>query len=119
MSDSENLKILEIGCGRGEDYIEHCKSLSNLELYGIDIFDYSIEQENFTFMKADAKKIDFPDMYFDFVLSFGVLEHIQPIEKLSIIIKEMGRVSKSSIHVVPAVSTKFETLVPNETKSDN
>ena len=104
------IKILEVGCGIGEDFISHLGNRTDLEIYGIDVNDrIKINQKNFTFILGDAEKINYPDNFFDITVSFGVFEHIIPIEKLSRVIKEIDRVSKSYYHEVPAISTFIES----------
>jgi len=78
------------------------------QLYGLDPFDAGIRQANFQFICGDMDHIPFPDKFFDVTLSFGVMEHIEPFEKLSAGIKEMVRVGKQYCMVVPCISTRFE-----------
>jgi len=101
-------KILEVGCANGKDFIQFCRSNDEVELVGLDIQDYGLEQSNFEMIVGDAEKIDYPDNYFDLAVSFGVLEHIQPIEKLCAVISEIDRVSKSYVVIVPSISTLIE-----------
>ena len=100
-------RVIEIGVGYGVDFVKIAAANAMLELYGLDIEDNSVG-EQFTFVKGDADNIVYPDNYFDIAVSFGVLEHIQPIEKLAAAIRELTRVSCSYCVVVPAVSTFFE-----------
>ena len=99
--------ILEIGCGSGRDFV---KSMANSKahIYGLDPFNAGIVQPNFTFIEGDIAEIPYPDQFFDVTLSFGVLEHIEPFEKLSLGIKEMARVSKRYCMIVPCIATRFE-----------
>lgn len=80
----------------------------DLDIYGIDLVDKGLRQNNFTMLVGDASHLDFPTDYFDVVLSFGVLEHVQPVEKLCSMISEIARVGQSYYNVVPAVSTLVE-----------
>ena len=105
---SSEKRILEIGCANGKDFIQFFKSYKNMKLYGIDIKNCNIEQDNFTFIQADVEHIPFTNKYFDITVSFGLLEHIQPIEKLCSVISEIDRVSKSYCHSVPSISSFFE-----------
>ena len=57
---------------------------------------------------GDASDLDFPDDYFDVLLSIGVLEHVQPVENLCRMIAEIDRVGKSYYNVVPAINTLVE-----------
>jgi len=101
------LKVLEIGVDYGVDFMSMATENSALELYGMDL---SPRQGNLDYehIQGDAEQLEFPDKYFDVIVSVGVLEHIQPIEKLSTAISEINRASKSYCNIVPAVSTLFE-----------
>jgi ubiquinone/menaquinone biosynthesis C-methylase UbiE len=101
-------KILEVGCANGKDFVSFCKGNNAVRLTGIDIADYGLRQGNFKMVVADAEEIKYPDNYFDLTVSIGVLEHIQPIEKLAKVISEIDRVSKSFVVIVPAISTIIE-----------
>ena len=101
-------KILDVGCANGKDFMQFLTDRKDLELLGIDIEDLGFRADNFKMIVQDAEHLDFPDNYFDITVSMGVLEHIQPIEKLSKVIKEIDRVSKSYFVMVPAISTLLE-----------
>lgn len=101
-------KILEVGCGNGQDFVSYFRSERQVSVFGMDIHDYGIEQDNFTFVHGDAAVIPFPDKYFDLVVSIGVLEHIEPISKLLKVIDEINRVGKRYAIVVPSISTRLE-----------
>ncbi|UZE95162.1 class I SAM-dependent methyltransferase [Alkalimarinus alittae] len=101
-------RILEVGCANGKDFVQLCADNNEIEITGIDVDDYGLKQSNFSMIVSDAETIDFPDNYFDLTVSFGVLEHIQPIEKLARVIQEINRVSKKYVIVVPSVSTVIE-----------
>jgi ubiquinone/menaquinone biosynthesis C-methylase UbiE len=104
-------RVLEVGCANGKDFIQFCRNNDEAELVGLDIQDYGLQQENFKMVVGDAEKIEYPDNYFDLTVSFGVLEHIQPIEKLCAVISEIDRVSKNYVVVVPSISTIVEPHV--------
>ncbi|MDP6675918.1 MAG: class I SAM-dependent methyltransferase [Gammaproteobacteria bacterium] len=104
---SRTQRVIEVGVGYGVDFMRIASANSMLELYGFDIKDTGAS-DNFTFVEGDADNIKYPDNYFDIAVSFGVLEHIQPIEKLAVSVRELSRVSRSFCVVVPAISTIFE-----------
>ena len=109
LQSSDNVRrILEVGCANGKDFVTLVSGRDDLEIYGIDLVDKGLRQDNFNMLVGDASDLDFPDDYFDVVLSFGVLEHVQPVEKLCRMISEIDRVGKSYYNVVPAVSTLVE-----------
>lgn len=101
-------RILEVGCATGKDFIRFFENIQDLEITGVDSGQFSLDQTNATFINLDAEKLPFADEEFDLCVTFGVLEHIQPIEKLCRVISEIDRVSKSYVMVVPCISTIFE-----------
>lgn len=87
------MRVLDVGCGRGE-IVLHCMR-NSIEAYGIDYAEVaarmtrdviSAEIANHTtaaqagVLRSDAKKLPFPDGYFDRVLLFDVVEHLHPWE---------------------------------------
>ena len=79
---TNNLKVLEVGCGLGTDGAQFAKA--GADYTGIDLTDAAIElaQRRFelfqlpgNFRVADAERLDFPDNSFDIVYSHGVLHH--------------------------------------------
>ncbi len=101
-------RILEVGCANGMDAVRFLSDVDKYEVCGVDIKPYTIEQENFRFVRADAQALPFADKSFDLVLTFGLLEHIEPMEKLCRVIAELDRVGRHQISVVPSVSTLVE-----------
>ncbi len=101
-------RVLEVGCANGQDFVTLFKDRENVEIYGLDLVDYQIQQDNFTFILGDAEYLDYPDNYFDVTISIGVFEHIQPMEKLCRAIAEIDRVSKSYCVIVPSIGTVLE-----------
>lgn len=106
-NQNEKLRILDVGCDTGKDFIRFACRYNHIELYGIDINPKIIDTKA-RFIRTDAQSIPFPDRYFDLVISIGTLEHIEPIEKLCRVIGEMNRVGKSVIVAVPSIATLLE-----------
>ncbi len=117
------MKLLDVGCGRGE-IITHCMRLG-VEAYGIDYAQAAISMTNKVIddeiarmkkenpdapmpktgiCRSDAKKLPFPDNYFDRALMFDVVEHLHPWE-LHEAMLEVRRVLKDNgrfiIHTAP------------------
>jgi ubiquinone/menaquinone biosynthesis C-methylase UbiE len=84
------------------------KDVKGVNLTGIDIAPQNIRQSNVTFLQMDAEATPFKDKSFDLTVSIGVLEHIEPIEKLSKVIAEIDRISKAYAIIVPNISTLLE-----------
>jgi cyclopropane fatty-acyl-phospholipid synthase-like methyltransferase len=112
------MRLLDVGCGRGE-IIRHCMRLG-VEAFGIDYAEVATvmtrdvirqEQESATgeatasgVLRSDAKRLPFPDSYFDRVLLFDVVEHLYPWE-LQQALEEIGRVLRDDgrliVHTAP------------------
>lgn len=105
---SKEVKILDVGCANGKDFIQHYKESKNISFTGIDLKDRGLKQDNFKLILEDAQSIPFEDNYFDFVISMGLLEHIAPIEKLCKVISEIDRVGRRYCIVVPSIITPIE-----------
>ena len=102
------LRVLEVGCGNGKDLMQFLSDGSQYQIWGVDVKYQGFTQDNFTFCEADGADMPFPDKYFDVVVTVGVLEHIEPMEKLCAMIKEMDRVGEHLVSVVPCISTFLE-----------
>jgi SAM-dependent methyltransferase len=105
------IRVLDVGCNNGKDFVRFLDGHNNLELHGVDLLDAGFKQANFAFIQCDAENLPYPDGYFDIAVSVGVLEHITPIEKLSRVIGEINRVSKSYCVIVPSLRTVIEPHV--------
>jgi cyclopropane fatty-acyl-phospholipid synthase-like methyltransferase len=98
------MRVLDVGCGRGE-ILRHCARLG-AEAYGIDYAPVAIQLASQSVAdegqapgktgvaQADAKRLPFPDDYFDRVLMFDVVEHLFPWE-LDVCLAEVKRVLRS------------------------
>lgn len=93
----KNKKILEIGCGQGfNTYIESKKRKS--KIIGIDLSkeDIRIAKKRYPgvkFMVMDAQRLAFESNYFDTVLAFEILEHVDNLDK---VLAECARVLKKN-----------------------
>ncbi len=108
------MRVLDVGCGRGE-ILRHCARLG-ADAYGIDYAPVAVdlakqlvEREaskedaaeqtpeiapgKIGIAQSDAKRLPFPDDYFDRVLMFDVVEHLYPWE-LQECLTEVRRVLK-------------------------
>jgi SAM-dependent methyltransferase len=82
-------RILEIGVGGGEHVA--FEKMEDRQYVGIDIvFDYAkITQGAMLVAVADAASLPFPSNHFDCVIAFGVIEHVQAIDR---VVREIKRV---------------------------
>ena len=88
-------KILDIGCGKGYQLYELTQLMPGIEVYGIDISEYAIqngkEEIKHRLKVCSATNLPFPDNYFDFVFSLNVLHNL-PNYDLVKALQEMERV---------------------------
>ena len=101
------LRVLDIGCADGKDAIQFLRERKNCEIHALDLKPQQLPPD-ITFHQADAASLPFEDNAFDLVISIGLLEHIEPMEKLAVIIKEMRRVGHHCAAIIPSASTWLE-----------
>jgi SAM-dependent methyltransferase len=95
-------KILDVGCGKGFLLYDFTKVVPGLELHGIDISQYAIdnakEEVKDYLQVGNATSLPFPDNYFDFVYSITTLHnlHCYDLEKA---LREIERVSKKDKYI--------------------
>jgi len=101
------MKILDIGCGSGQD-LTYLKSRFRSDCYGVDIaLDRTMKTksgEGISFVLADASYLPFKDDLFDVVYSFGTIEHTQRTNEC---IRESFRVLKTGGQVLHTVPNMF------------
>jgi len=107
------LRVLDIGCGSG--VMAPYFAQKGATYFGIDISEKMVArakkeisqilktQEHTSFAQGDVKHLDFPDGYFDIVISLGLLEFLEDREAA---IKEIVRVTHSGGTIVIAVPHK-------------
>lgn len=110
-------RVLEVGCGIGEDAIQFARHGA---IYtGVDLTERAVEitKERFAIfgeageiIKLNAEELPFPDNYFDYVYSFGVIHHSPHPEN---IVSEIYRVLKpgGSIIIMLYNRTSFYYLI--------
>src|SRR3989344_3770515 len=96
-------KVLDVGCAKGFLLYDFMKLIPGIEVAGIDISSYAIEQspaEIKPFLKvADARKIPFPDRSFDLVISINTVHNFEG-QDLAQSFQEIERVSKGNSFIV-------------------
>jgi SAM-dependent methyltransferase len=92
-------KILDIGCGKGFQLYELSQLCPGVEVYGIDISSYAIENAKEEIKDrlqvGSASKLPFSDHYFDFVFSINTLHNLHNYD-LDRALREMERVGKKN-----------------------
>lgn len=102
------MRILDVGCSQGKDMVSFLVGREDLEIVGLDLRDQGLRQTNFHMVLGDAAALPFSDDYFDVAISVGVLEHILPIEKLARVAREIRRVARGYVVVVPSLGSMVE-----------
>lgn len=102
-------RVLHAGCGHGYSFESYN---DENEVVGLDIFPPSecdIHRENFRYVQGFGEDMHtFRDKEFDLVVNVGTLEHIRPYEKLQAFAKEISRVGKGYVVIVPHMYTPIE-----------
>ena len=92
-------KILDIGCGKGFQLYELTQLLPGVEVYGIDVSAYAIENAKEEIKDrlqvGNATALPFPDNHFDFVFSLNALHNLHNYD-LDKALREMERVGKKN-----------------------
>lgn len=92
-------KVLDIGCGKGFQLAELKNCEPGLELYGLDISQYALENAHESvagcLTLGSAVSLPWPDNYFDFVFSITTLHNL-PCYDLYPALQEMERVGKKN-----------------------
>ena len=92
-------RILDIGCGKGFMLYDFKKANSKLEIVGIDISKYAIDNSKEEIKKylkvGDAKKLNFSDKSFDLVISITTIHNLD-LRECKNSLKEIERVSKKN-----------------------
>jgi protein-L-isoaspartate(D-aspartate) O-methyltransferase len=95
-------RILDVGCGKGFLLYDFTKVVPGLELYGLDISEYAIENAKpeikDRLQVGNATSLPFPDQYFDFVYSITTLHNLHCYD-LDKALREIERVGKKHKYV--------------------
>ena len=95
-------KILDVACGKGFILHEFKQLVPNVEVVGIDVSTYALQnakEEVKPFLKlGNAKTLEFPDNYFDLVISINSLHNLYCYD-LETALKEIERVGKKNKYV--------------------
>lgn len=113
-----NEKILDVGCGNGDALIAIRNEYNHRGmLYGVDIaegiLEKAIEANNkagtaIKFFPGDARKLEFPDNYFDAVILKHVLHNVSEYPKA---IQECRRVLNDGGKLAIAINSKKTRLI--------
>ena len=104
-------KVLDIGCGKGFLLYEVLQILPGIDVYGVDVSDYAIQNAHPEIKKSlnvgNAIQLDFDDCYFDLAFSINTLHNLYNYE-LEKALTEMQRVAKNKYLCVESYKTEVE-----------
>lgn len=99
---SEDARILDVGCAKGFMLHDFKELMPRAELAGVDISRYAIEHALDSvklFLKvANAKKLPFPDRYFDLVICINTVHNL-PLAECKDALREIQRVTRGGAFV--------------------
>ena len=104
-------KVLDIGCGKGFLLYEMSLLVPGLEIHGIDVSTYALENAKEEIKDrlqiANATDLPFADNYFDFVFSITTLHNLHNYD-LDKALREMERVGKRKYLCVESYRNESE-----------
>jgi len=96
-------KILDIGCGKGFMLFDFLKLNSKLDVYGIDISEYAIENSiedlRGKLKVGNALSLPYMDNYFDLVISINTLHNLEGKDIIKSF-EELKRVTKKNSYII-------------------
>lgn len=97
-----NSKVLDIGCGKGFLMFDMLKLRNDLDLYGLEISNYAIQNSKKEIKEkivyGNANNLPWPDNYFDLVISITTLHNLYNFDLFKSL-EEIERVSKSNKYI--------------------
>ena len=107
----KNFKILDVGCGKGFFLCDFKKMFPNINTFGIDVSKYAVKKApkliKDNLIVGNAKKLPWPDNYFDIAFSFNTLHNLYNFELFDAL-KEINRVSKKKFVTVESYRNENE-----------
>ena len=95
-------KILDVGCGKGFLLYDFTKVVPGVEIHGIDISEYAIENSKEEIRDrlrvGNATTLPYPDKYFDLVISLNALHNLHNYD-LDKALREIERVGRKNKYI--------------------
>jgi ubiquinone/menaquinone biosynthesis C-methylase UbiE len=96
-------RILDVGCGKGFLLYEFTQIIKDVEVVGLDISQYAIENAKAEvkpfLVQGSAVSLPFKDKSFDYIVSINALHNLY-IQDLFAALKEIERVGRGAKHVI-------------------
>lgn len=104
-------RVLDVGCGKGFLLYDLSEAVPGLEICGIDISEYAIEnakpEVRSSLMPGNATLLPFPDKHFDLVISLTTLHNLHNYD-LDKALREVERVGKNKYICVESYRNEAE-----------
>lgn len=95
---------LDLGCGNGFTGTVLKETANIATLHGLDqVNNLAAPQTYKSFTVGDARDLPYPDASFDFIFSFGVIDHIPDLDP---VLDQAARVLKDGGHLTFAIQTR-------------
>lgn len=109
---NDGAKILELGCGNGDNYRAIKLLHTDVEFYGVDILPPETVDKNINYQQNNLENtsLPFPDEVFDIILFIHVIEHLNNPIQLG---KEINRVLKPQGLVYIEAPNWISMLIPS------
>lgn len=106
LGSSNNLKVIDLGCGEGNFLKLIEENFKNIKTFGVDLEPNVLALKKF--LRAEIKIIDirnsgFPNNFFDIVFCLDVLEHFKDLERP---VREIKRILKPDGVLVVSLPTE-------------
>jgi ubiquinone/menaquinone biosynthesis C-methylase UbiE len=117
LPDLSGMRVLEIGCGRGDFSIWLAGKYEGSEVTGVDFSEAAIETARerarasnspARFEVGDAEALNFADGSFDYVISCECMEHVQRPEQMA---REIHRVLSPGGQFILTTENYFNGLI--------
>ncbi|MCU9614585.1 class I SAM-dependent methyltransferase [Caldibacillus lycopersici] len=123
IKDKKNIQVLDLGCGVGRNSIPIAEAIkgNNGKVVCVDLLDSALEKlkqyreeyqvrEIIHLIKADIGSFEIQRDTYDFILAVSALEHVESVEVLEMVIKQMADGTKSGGVNCLVVNTDVEEI---------